>query len=80
MMKSPAGRYLFSRFMAGPSRVSVEWELAIVDPLLVARLAAEPLLRGASRLDVTGLAIGCRFRKPYPFDSRSAANQNMIAA
>jgi hypothetical protein len=23
---------------------------------------------------------GCRFRKPYPIDSRSAANQNMIAA
>jgi hypothetical protein len=22
----------------------------------------------------------CRFRKPYPIDSRSAANQNIIAA
>ena len=27
-----------------------------------------------------GFAVACRFRKPYPIDSRSAANQNMIAA
>jgi hypothetical protein len=35
----------------------IEWHLAIVDPLLVARLGAEPLLPGASRLDVTVAAI-----------------------
>jgi hypothetical protein len=29
---------------------------------------------------VTEAEDGCRFRKPYPIDSRSAANQNMIAA
>jgi hypothetical protein len=26
------------------------------------------------------MSDGCRFRKPYPIGSRSAANQNMIAA
>jgi len=59
-MKSPAGRYLFSRFMAGPSRVSVEWELATVDPLLVARLDAKSLLRRAGRLVVAPYALGKR--------------------
>src|SRR5262245_43141085 len=34
---------------------SVEWHLAIVDPLLVVRLGTEPLLRGASRLNVRKL-------------------------
>jgi hypothetical protein len=57
MMKSPAGRYLFSRFMAGPSRVSVEWELAIVDPLLVARFDAKSLLGRAGRLIVALIGI-----------------------
>jgi hypothetical protein len=59
-MKSPAGRYLFSRFMAGPSRVSFEWELAIVDPLLVARLDAKSLLGRAGRLGVAAYAVGKR--------------------
>jgi hypothetical protein len=35
----------------------IEWHLAIVDPLLVARLGAELLLPGASRLDLTVPAI-----------------------
>jgi len=35
----------------------IEWHPAIVDALLVARLGAEPLLPGASRLDVTVAAI-----------------------
>ena len=36
----------------------VAWHLAIVDPLLVARLAAEPLLGGAGRLHVARFALG----------------------
>jgi hypothetical protein len=36
--------------------------LAIVDPLLVARLAAEPLLGGSSRLDVARFGVGARCR------------------
>jgi hypothetical protein len=35
---------------------------------------------GAAEGPEDGAAGGCRFRKPYPIDSRSAANQNMIAA
>ena len=38
----------------------VEGHLAIVDPLFVARLAAEPLLGGAGRLDVARFAVGTR--------------------
>ena len=38
----------------------VEGHLAIVDPLFVARLAAEPLFGGAGRLDVARFAVGSR--------------------
>src|SRR6266403_1129462 len=37
--------------------VQVGRHLAIVDPLLVARLAAKPLLRGLGRLDVPSFAL-----------------------
>src|SRR5262245_8639218 len=40
----------------------VEWHLAVVDPLLFARLAAEPLLAGAIWLDVARFAVGPRGR------------------
>jgi len=36
--------------------------LAIVDPLLVARLDTEPLLRGADHSDVARFAVGTRYR------------------
>jgi hypothetical protein len=36
-------------------------DLAIVDPLFVTRLAAEPLLHGAGRLDVACFAVGARW-------------------
>src|SRR5262245_56370896 len=39
----------------------VKRHLAIVEPLLVARLAAEPLLPGAGRLNVIGFPIGTLF-------------------
>src|SRR6266436_9819946 len=38
----------------------IEGHLAIVDPLFVARLAAEPLLGGAGRLDAARFAVGPR--------------------
>ena len=38
----------------------IEGHLAIVDPLFVARLAAEPLLGGAGRLDAARFAVGTR--------------------
>jgi len=47
-----ASPFVRPRFETAP----VEWHLATVYPLVVARLGAEPLLRGTSRLDVTGLA------------------------
>src|SRR5215475_9732879 len=40
----------------------VERHLAIVDPLLVARLAPEPLLTGAIWLDIARFAVGPRDR------------------
>src|SRR5262249_2216005 len=40
----------------------VEWHLAIVHPLLVTRLAAEPLLSGADRLDMARFVLGTRCR------------------
>ena len=40
----------------------IEGHLAIVDPLFVARLAAEPLLAGARRLDIARFAVGTRGR------------------
>jgi hypothetical protein len=46
----------------GVRTAQVEWHLAIVDPLLVARLDAEPLLRGAGRLDVARFGVGTRYR------------------
>jgi len=41
----------------------IEGHLAIVDPLFVARLAAEPLLGGAGRLDAARFAVGTRARR-----------------
>ncbi len=38
----------------------IDGHLAIVDPLFVARLAAEPLLGGAGRLDAARFAVGPR--------------------
>jgi hypothetical protein len=38
----------------------IEGHLAIVNPLFVARLAAEPLLGGAGRLEVARFAVGTR--------------------
>jgi hypothetical protein len=49
--------FLWARFGAAQA----ERHLAIVDPLLVTRLAAEPLLRGAGRLDVACFAVGARW-------------------
>src|SRR5262249_9816722 len=46
---------------AGFRTAQVAWHLAIVDPLLVARLGAEPLLGGADRL-VAYFAVGTRCR------------------
>src|SRR5512133_2223271 len=40
----------------------VEWHLAIVDSLLVARLTAEPLFSGADWLDMIRFALGTRCR------------------
>src|SRR5262249_32949252 len=40
----------------------VGWHFAIVDPLLVARLAAEPLLGGAGWLGLARFAVGTRHR------------------
>jgi hypothetical protein len=40
----------------------VDWNLAIVDPLFVARLDTEALLRGADRLAVARFAVGARYR------------------
>ena len=47
----------------------VEWHLAIVDPLLVARLDAESLLGSAGRLVVAPYAIG---KRPDPGSDGSA--------
>jgi hypothetical protein len=35
---------------------------------------------GTQTSRMLSMRLACRFRKPYPIDSRSAANQNMIAA
>jgi hypothetical protein len=50
--------FVRTRFRAA----QVEWHLAIVHSLLVARLAAEPLLTGADWLDMTRFALGTRCR------------------
>jgi len=57
--------YLFACAVAAVVRARlrtalIEGHLAIVDPLFVARLAAEPLLGGAGRLDVARFAVGTR--------------------
>ena len=46
-----------------------EWDLAIIDPLLVARLDAESLLGSAGRLVVAPYAIG---KRPDPGSDGSA--------
>src|SRR5262245_52093205 len=58
--RRPRARAVATLVRARLRTAQVEWHLAIVDPLLVARLAAEPLLGGASRLDVARFAVGTR--------------------
>src|SRR5438552_8706754 len=55
---SVAAASVWTRFRAA----QVEWHLTIVHPLLVARLAAEPLLSGADWLDMTRFALGTQCR------------------
>src|SRR5215813_11631079 len=50
--------FVRTRFRAA----QVEWHLAIVHSLLVARLAAEPLLSGAHWLGMARFALGTRCR------------------
>ena len=67
--------------------VQVGRHLAIIDPLFVARFAAEPLLRGTDRLEVTGFAVaglccrmGLRPRRERPRGCRAAEQRHERAA
>jgi hypothetical protein len=59
-----------------------DWNLAIVDPLFVARLDTEPLLRGADRLDIARFALGTRYRagsnQRYQQEERPATTRTGI--